>query len=481
MPSINASHGAIPPPHHEEFERLVLCSCIIDPNGIRKVYRILKRGDFYDHRNGVIFQAIVKLYEANEKIDVSTVAEKLERNGKLELVGGDVYLAQLSGELATSAHVEHYAKQLKDYSILRKVLGLTDQTRKDVFLLPPAGDILNRTLDGIITIKQEWDAAISKEPKDPIGDATKEAELRMKGQGDAGVMTYIESLDDVIGGFFPEDLVVIAGRPSIGKSDLSLNIARNNAANGNPVLFISIEMPVNDIIWRVMSLETGIFRGKIRGGKISEFELGLIKECEAKIKEYPLYIKSPSSYRIGDVRSLTQEYLAKHSIKLVIIDYLQLIDPEKAGSREQEVAGISRALKGLGRECHIPVIALSQLSRAVESRDGNKMPELHDLRDSGAIEQDADTVMFINRKDYRKKPDPNEPPPPPTMDISIAKGRNVGTGLVNEISYERGSGIIGRSVPNPLPTGYAWGETRVDIGDSNWSNEPPPPSESLPF
>jgi len=427
------------PPHSLEMERAVLCACLIDPNGLTKVIDILSEKSFYERRHQYIYDAMVSLFRQSSPVDILTVAEVLQRAGQLESAGGEMYLAELSGEISTSAHAEHYARLVQDRAALRElIISSTDWAQRAYELPESPSDLLDSAMSKLYEIYSNRRTG-GFEPIKPILDQMHGYLDKIHAQRNevvTGVGTGFEALDEMTSGFQPGDLVVVAGRPSMGKTAFSLDLARNAASiYKKPVAYFSLEMASMAIAMRLIAAEARINLHRLRSGRLHEREWEELSRATGRLAELPFFIDDSGSLGINELRARARRLKQQHNIGIVFVDYLQLMQPPDAQSREQEVAQISRALKGLARELEVPVVALSQLSRAVETRGGDKIPQLADLRDSGAIEQDADVVMFIHRKkQYRTGADDDEGVPVDnTADIIIRKQRNGPTGNVKLI------------------------------------------------
>ncbi len=469
--------GGRVPPHSPEMERAVLCACLIDPNGLTKVIDILGEKSFYEHRHQLIYDAMVALFQKSAPVDALTVAEELERNGQLETCGGDVYLAQLSGELATSAHIEHYGRIVQERSSLRALITISTQISEEAFDLPPAVELLETAMSKIYEISSDQQTGGFEPIRKPLDEMHKHLDKlhAQKHLVVTGVGTGFDELDEMTSGFQPGDLIVVAGRPSMGKTAFSLDIARNAAMMYQvSVAFFSLEMASMAIAMRLVAAEARISLHRLRSGKLPDKDWSELSLATGRLSELNFFIDDSGSLGINELRARARRLKQQHNIGIIFVDYLQLMRPPDAQSREQEVAQISRALKGLARELRVPVVALSQLSRAVETRGGDKIPQLADLRDSGAIEQDADLVMFIHRKkQYSRGGEDDEGEPVDNIaEIIIRKQRNGPTGTIKLVFNDEYTRFENRADSRYDTSVAAPYRTEVDVGEEVAADAP---------
>jgi len=427
-------------PHDIEAEEAVIGSLLIDPDAILRVQSSLKADDFLSDTNRDIYNACFSLYQRNEVINQITVAHELMRQDKLEKVGGAAFLSHLIGSVPTSLHVEYYARIVSNTAILRRLIAAAGQIEALGYEASPDIEAsLNKAEDILFQVRMRRDTRDFVPIRDALGSyfeetgsatAEREGELSSVGTGFA-------ALDDFLGGLQRSDLVVLAARPSLGKTSLALNIARSAAVNQKAcVALCSLEMSREAVVQRLLSSESGVEIRKVRGGRFGELDEAKIMEASGVLSEAPIYIDDSPQLRVLDIRSKIRRLHFERKVDLIIIDYLQLIQGEgKNETRVQEISKITRSMKALARELDAPVLAVSQLSRAVEWR-ASHTPQLSDLRESGSIEQDADVVLFIYRDDmyysveeWSKIHDiEKEPYPRSIADIIIAKHRNGPTG-----------------------------------------------------
>ena len=422
------------PPQAVDVEEAVLGAMMIEPNCVPDVLERLTAECFYKEANRKIFSAISALTKDHEPVDIFTVAEALKRTGDLETVGGHYYLSLLSSKVGAAAHVEYHVNILLQKHIQRELITISAEVQRDSFDDSiPVDDLLNNAQQKLFELAERNMKRETLPVQDVLKDTVAEIEANQdRTDGLSGVPSGFTGIDKVTLGWQESDLVIIAARPSMGKTAFVLTMARNMAVDHHiPVAFFSLEMSSKQLVKRLLVSETGLSSEKIRGGKrLLDYELVQLHERIKDLSAAPLFIDDTPSISIYELRSKVRRLVRNAGVKLIIIDYLQLMTgpPELRGMREQEVSNISRSLKAIAKEMSIPVIALSQLSRDVEKRGGNKIPQLSDLRESGAIEQDADIVMFIHRPDYYGTED--EGAVPGQAQIIIAKHRNGSTDVV---------------------------------------------------
>jgi len=431
------------PPHDIDAEEAAIGSLLIDGTAIYKIAPFLDQADFYGERNQWIYGACLALSQRDEAVNQITVAQELDRQKKLEECGGAAYLSHLISIVPTSLDVEHYAQIVYRLSIMRHLINAGSQIAALGYKADPdvevslsrAEDILFRLRHGqtprdFVHIRQVLDKYFE--------DITPDTGAERGHLDISHVLSGFAGLDEFLDGFQRSDLIIIAGRPSMGKTSLALNIARNAAVDqGACVALFSIEMAQEPLVLRLLSSESGVNLKQVRLGLHSEREEKGIMNATGILSEAPIYIDDSPQLRVVEMRSKARRLYYEHGINLIIVDYLQLMLGDGRGeNRVQEISFISRSLKAIARDLDVPVIAVSQLSRAVEWR-ASHVPQLSDLRESGSIEQDADVVIFVNREEnyYSSKEawqndHPDEPFPPPA-DIIVAKHRNGPIGQVN--------------------------------------------------
>jgi len=428
-------HG-IMPPSAPEVEEAVLGAMMIDKDCVNKVIELLSPDDFYINKNSVIFSSMLKLFNSNEPIDTVTLYQELLKAGKIDQVGGPVYLSQLSQNISTAANVEFHSKILIEKSILRKLITNSNEIARSAYEgAEDAFDILDKAEQRIFRIMEEHLKNTYTDMKKAVTEAFEymDAIHSQKYKSMAVPTSYLD-IDNLLGGFQKKDLIILAARPSMGKTALGLAFARNAAVLYKiPVAIFSLEMATIQLVFRLIAAEgrinaqdlrTGRHTDKDKKGKGSE-----LWRVASRLTEAPIYIDDAPAQTILEIRAKARRLKTEKNVGMIIIDYLQLIQgPPKSESREREISAISRSLKALAKEMDIPVIALAQLNRAVESRN-DKRPQLSDLRESGSIEQDADVVLFINRPEYygiQKDADGNSTEG--LAEVIVAKHRNGPTG-----------------------------------------------------
>ncbi|MGG6231236.1 replicative DNA helicase [Tenacibaculum sp. SDUM215027] len=420
------------PPQALELEEAVLGAMMIDKKGIDEVIDILHPDAFYDKRHQEIYAAIYALFQNSEPIDLLSVSNQLKKNGKLDLAGGDFYLIGLTQKVASSAHIEFHSRIILEKFIQRKLITISSEIIEnaydetvDVFdLLDDAEGKLFEVTQGNLKKGAERADSLVQQSINKIQEiSTKE--------GMSGLATGFTKLDALTSGWQPSDLIIIAARPGMGKTAFVISMAKNMAIDFNhAVAVFSLEMSSVQLITRMISSETGLTSEKLRKGNLEPHEWEQLNVKVKKLSDAPIFIDDTPALSIFDLRAKARRLVSQHGVKILIIDYLQLMTAGGAGgNREQEISTISRNLKALGKELNVPVIALSQLSRAVETRGGSKRPLLSDLRESGAIEQDADIVSFIYRPEYygmTEWDDDDHSPCEGQGEFIVAKHRNGG-------------------------------------------------------
>jgi replicative DNA helicase len=431
------------PPHDNDAEEAVIGSLLIDGTAIYKIAALLEPSDFYSERNSLIYGACLALYQRpeSETINQITVAQELDRQGKLAECGGAAYLSHLISICPTSLDIEDYANIVYRLSIMRQLITAAGQIAGIGYQAEPSVDeSLNKAEDILFRLRHgqsQRDLTHIRQVLDTYFEATTpEAEGAARGPLPY-VLSGFTGLDEFLGGFQRSDLIIIGGRPSMGKTSLSLSLARNAAVEqGACVALFSLEMAREPLVWRILASESEVDSRRIRLGLHNEEQEKRIMDAIGKLSEAQIYIDDTPQLRVVEMRSKARRLHFERGIDLIIVDYLQLMQGDRrTDNRVQEVSEISRALKGLARELNVPLLAVSQLSRAPEGRASHE-PQLSDLRESGSIEQDADVVVFVYRDEYYypskedwEREHPGESYPPPA-NIIIAKHRNGPTGEV---------------------------------------------------
>lgn len=426
-------------PSNVDIEASVLGAVLIDADAIVKIADIIRPIDFYDDRHRQIYEAVLRLYEQQTPIDIITLSEELRSEGNLNAVGGSSYLTQLTNTVPTSSNAEQYASIVATKSIRRRLITASNE-------IAQIGHDEKRTIAELV---EQAEAKLFEVSQRHVGndiisletilaDSFDRLDSLHKDKGTIrGVPTGFKDLDATLAGFQKSDLLILAARPSMGKTAMALNLAQNVAVKaGKPVLLFSLEMSKEQLVDRLLASEAGVNSWNLRTGNLSDSDFEKIGHAMGTLSEAQLFIDDTPGITVGDLRTKARREAHKREIGLIVVDYLQLMSGgSKFGggeNRTQEISEISRGLKGIARELDVPILALSQLSRSVESRTP-QIPQLSDLRESGSIEQDADVVMFLYRDDYYN-PDSSEKPN--ILDVFIKKHRNGPTGKV-EIYFDR--------------------------------------------
>ena len=415
-------------PHNTEAEEAVLGSLLIDPEALFRVMPFLKAEDFYVQKHAWVYEAILALHERREPIDFVTLCDELERRGQLEDAGGAAYITYLINTVPSAIHVEAYGHIVEQAAVRRRLLDVASQIAK---LAYQENQDIDQTVDraeqALFSVSQRRITRDLAPIQEIIQGYYDRIEYLYTHQGEPlGVPTGFIDIDRLLGGLQRSDFIIIAARPSVGKTSLCLSIARNAARHGQRVAIFSLEMSAEQIIQRIVSAETGIDSQRLRLGKLRDDEWPLFIQAIGKLAELPIFIDDTPAISALQLRTKARRLHAEHGLDLVVVDYLQLMTGDvRSENRVQEVSYISRSLKAVARELDLPVVAASQLSRAVEQRT-DKKPVLADLRESGSLEQDADVVMFIYRDElYHPETEKQH-----IADIIIAKHRNGPTGTV---------------------------------------------------
>ena len=428
------------PPQNPEAEEAVLGSLLMDPEAVGRVAPFLRPDDFYRERNGTIYSAMLAVYDRHEPVDFLTVTDELKRTGRYEEVGGLGYLSHLVGIVPTAVHVEHYARIVERTAVKRRLISAAGKIAAvaydDSLELDATLEKAEQVLFGVSQRRVTRDF----EPLGTIlGDYLEEMELRAADERGRGVPTGFIELEKLTGGLQRSDLIILAARPSMGKSSWALNIVQNAALRSHATCAIfSVEMSKQQLAHRLLCSESGVDATKLRLGMINDAERRKLHRAFELLSEAPIYIDDTPSISITELRSKARRLHAEVGIDLVVVDYLQLVTSGRSSdNRVQEISEISRSLKALARELNAPVIALSQLSRAVESRTPH-IPMLSDLRESGSLEQDADLVLFIYREEmYDRETDKKG-----IADIIVAKHRNGPTGQFSLLFLEKSTRFV---------------------------------------
>lgn len=428
------------PPHNSEAEESVLGSLLIDPEAVEVVVPFLRPEDFYHPRNRDIYAATLRLFERRQPTDFVMVCDELERAGDLDRVGGVAYLSRILTVVPTAIHVEHYARVVERTAVMRRLIASAGRIAaiayEDHADVPSALERAESELFSVTQYRVTRDFVLLR---DLLAEYLEDIQLGVGAEPvRPGIPTGFIDLDRILGGFQRSDLVILAARPSLGKTALALNIARNAGVRFNfTTAMFSVEMSRSQVAQRFLSTESGVDSTRIREGRLSETEIRKLSEALEVLSGAPIYIDDTPAIGITELRAKARHLHAEHPLDLLIVDYLQLVGGSTHENRVQEMSEVSRSLKGLARELSIPVLALSQLSRAVEGRSPH-IPMLSDLRDSGSIEQDSDVVIFIYREDVYNR----ETERKGIADLYIAKHRNGPTGVVSLLFMERSTRFV---------------------------------------
>ena len=420
------------PPQNDEAERSVLGAALIDQDALLEVTDILRPEDFYIEAHREIYDAIVSLYRKNEPVDILTVAEELKRRKNLDMAGGRAYLGLLSAEVPSTANVMQYARIVEEKSILRKLIRASSEIMEEGFAADKtAAQVLEDAEQRVFEISQKRQKKTVSQIREVLAKNLDMLQLLAQKKGELrGLTTGFRDLDKMTSGLQKSDLIILAARPSMGKTALALNIARNAAMKaGAKVLIFSLEMSQEQLTERILSTEALVEIQKMREGSLEDEDWSKLSEAVVRLEQADIMIDDTPGITAIEMRNKCRRIKMEKGLDLILVDYLQLMSFEgRAESRQLEISALTRFLKQLAREMECPIIVLSQLSRATEARQGDKKkPILSDLRESGSIEQDADLVIFLYRDEYYTK---EETQRPNECDVILAKHRNGATGEV---------------------------------------------------
>jgi len=426
------------PPQALEVEEAVLGALMIDQNALNNSIQMLRPEYFYKPEHQLIFRAICTLFEQSKPVDMLTVSQQLMRDGQFEAAGGGMYLSQLTSRVVSAAHIEFHSRIISEKYIQREVIRTCTETLTKAYdETTDVLDLLDETERSLMDIDEKNFHSEYHNMSDVLQTALSQIEEAQNSDSSySGVPSGFTDLDRLTAGFQAGTLIILAARPAMGKTAFALSMARNIAIDmGKPIAFFSLEMTAVELVMRLISSESGISGDRLKKGeKLPEEEKKMLYARTQVLNEAPIYIDDTPQLSIFELRAKCRRLKQQHNIGMVFIDYLQLMqaagEMSRNGNREQEISMISRQLKALSKELGIPVLALSQLSRAVETRGGTKKPQLSDLRESGAIEQDADIVMFIYRPEYYQIYEDSNGSTLGMADIILAKHRSGETGEV---------------------------------------------------
>jgi len=482
---ISESLGKLPP-QALDLEEAVLGALMLEKSALNAVVEFLKPEHFYSEGHREIYQAIISLFKGSEPVDMRTVVNQLRKDGKIELVGGAYYIAELTSKVSSAANIEYHARVVIEMAIKRDLIQIASQVHQDAYEdTTDVFELLDKTEQSIFAISDSNLRKNYDNMKNLMYRAIQELQkLKEHKDGLTGVPTGFSSLDRMTSGWQSSDLVIIAARPGMGKTAFVVSALRNAAVDfKRPVAIFSLEMASVQLVNRMISAEAELEGEKIRRGQLADFEWQQLVHKTNRLSSAPIFIDDTPALSILELRAKCRRLKAEHNIELIIVDYLQLMRGDSAGNREQEIASISRALKGIAKELAVPVLALSQLSRGVETRGGDKRPQLSDLRESGSIEQDADIVMFLYRPEYYKITVDEEGLPTTNMaEVIIAKHRNGSTGTVKLKFIGKYTKFADFDAPmvsdNPF-SGMITRESRIN--STRPEDEPPIGDEDMPF
>jgi replicative DNA helicase len=428
-----------PLPQNLEAERSILGAVLLDNHALNAAVQILRCEDFFLSQHRHIFERMLQLSEKQQAIDTITLMEDLSRRGELEAAGGVAYLSQLADGLPRVTNVEHYSRIVKEKSILRGLIHSTAAIQEQAFASGEDADvILDRAESKIFQLAEDRVKAGLIGVKDLVKDGFERLEkIFSEGRRITGLATGYAGLDNETAGLQPSELIILAARPSMGKTALALNIAENvGLRQRKPVAIFSLEMSKESLLLRLLASEARVDAHKFRTGHMSRDDWGKVTTALANLGEAPIWIDDSASSTVLEMGAKARRLKRDRGLSLVIVDYLQLVVPSGGGrqtNRQEEVSGMSRALKALAKELKVPIMVLSQLTRAPEREE--RKPQLADLRESGAIEQDADVVLFINRPNFYKTDLPEEDRA--KTELIVAKQRNGPTGTLNFVFLAR--------------------------------------------
>ena len=440
------------PPHAIEAEMSLLGSMLLDPQAIGEVIQIIKSGDdFFKPAHGAIYDIIVELYDRESTLDLVTLNQLLIDRDILKLIGGQDYLAELGMSVPSAAHAEYYARLVRDKAIIRRLIQVSGEVIHDSYNSPDrAQEILDRSEQRIFQIAERFESSDFAALSEIVAA---ELEIIENAEGPvSGLLTGFTEYDEMTGGLHDGELTILAARPSMGKTALALNLAEQIAANGHQVGFFSLEMSKSQLVQRLVSARAQVDLQDLRRNMLRNDALPRISRACLELGQMPMFIDDVASISLMQLRAKARRMKSKHDIKVVFVDYLQLLSLGfRVESRQIEVSELSRGLKALSRELSIPVVCLAQLNRGPEQRESHT-PRLSDLRESGSIEQDADVVAFLHREDYYHKEDPNYENTN-LSDLIVSKQRNGPTGVAR-LMWDNSTTRFKNLSYQPEPGGY---------------------------
>jgi replicative DNA helicase len=484
---ISESLGKLPP-QALDLEEAVLGALMLERGALNAVVEFLKPEHFYSEQHQEIYRAIIELFKGSEPVDMRTVVNQLRKSAKIELVGGAYYIAELTSKVSSAANIEYHARVVIELAIKRNLIQIASQIHHDAYEdTTDVFELLDKTEQSIFEISDSNLRKNYDNMKNLMYRAITELQkLKEHKDGLTGVPSGFSALDRMTSGWQNSDLVIIAARPGMGKTAFVVSAMRNAAVDfKRPVAIFSLEMASVQLVNRMISAEAELEGEKIRKGQLAEFEWQQLVHKTNRLSAAPIFIDDTPALSILELRAKSRRLKAEHGIQLIIVDYLQLMRGDTGGNREQEIASISRALKGIAKELNVPVIALSQLSRGVETRGGDKRPQLSDLRESGSIEQDADMVIFLYRPEYYKITVDDEGMPTQGLgEVIISKHRNGSTGTAKLKFIGKFTKFADFDSPAPSVNPFSGMITRESRMNQIKPGDEPPASgtdEDMPF
>jgi replicative DNA helicase len=443
------------PPHNLEAEKAVLGGIFLKPSVLHDVVDMLSEDDFYSPVHKLIFGTFIELFKHGTPIDYLTVQEELRRQGKLDEVGGPVYLAELSDSIVSASNAVYHAEMVRNRSVQRSLIDTASGIISSCYEgAEDVDDILDQSEAAIFAISESRTRQTYRTAKDLVDRVFVQLQERVENREMVtGVPTGYSRLDELTAGLQPSDLIIIAGRPAMGKTAFALNLALRASVNYDiPTAIFSLEMSMEQLMMRMLCARRNVDLARLRRGFLDDDDWARLYDAAQDLSRAPIFIDDTPALTTLDLRARCRRLKAERGLGFVVVDYLQLMRASRRiDSREQEISEISRSLKGLAKELHIPVVALAQLNRKVEDRTGSKKPIMSDLRESGAIEQDADVIMFLYRDEVYNKQEDN--PKKGTAEIIIGKQRNGPTGSV-ELSFVKKSTAFEDLAYSPVPSEY---------------------------
>jgi replicative DNA helicase len=489
---ISDSLGKLPP-QALDLEEAVLGALMLEKNALNAVVEFLKPEHFYKETHKEVYAAIVDLFKSSDPVDMRTVVNQLRKTGKLELIGGAYAIAELTSKVSSAANIEFHSRVIMEMAIKRELIQVASQIHHNAYEdTTDVFELLDKTEQSIFEISDSNLRKNYDSMRNLMTRAIQELQLLKEHKdGLTGVPSGFTGLDRMTSGWQRSDLVIIAARPGMGKTAFVVSALRNAAVDFKvPVAIFSLEMASIQLVNRMISAEAELEGEKIKRGTLAEHEWTQLVHKTNKLTTAPIFIDDTPALSVLELRAKSRRLRAEHNVQLIVVDYLQLMRGDQGGNREQEIASISRALKGIAKELNVPVLALSQLSRGVETRGGDKRPQLSDLRESGSIEQDADIVMFLYRPEYYKITVDEEGMPTQGMgEIIIAKHRNGSVGSVKLKFIGKYTKFTDFDAPystseNPF-AGMITRESRLNTFTTDAPDQetpqPPPSDEETPF